>query len=525
MIWAVGMGPGDLSLLTPEARAALERAEVVVGYKPYLELLGDLAPPERREASGMKREVERCRRALELHREGRQVAVVSSGDAGVYGMAGLLIELDPTAEIQVIPGITACQAAAARLGAPLMNDFAVLSLSDLLTPREEVLRRVEAVAAADLVTCLYNPSSRRRRPLFEQVLAAFLQHRGRDTRVGWVRNAYREGEESWIGLLGDLPDQEIDMWTLVMIGSANTELLGGRLVTRRGYREKYLEPTEDAGRESAPSAPEAAPAGSPDTRLYVLGGTGFARHLTEELESAGWQVRLSVTSALGEREVETPPSGGLHVGGLDAAALARELEAWRPIALIDATHPYAEKASATAAEAAGRAGVRVMRAARRPWRPPSETKSERVRFYPNVETLILSLLEGGHTPFLTVGTKMLSTFTGRGLDPAVRVLASPDSVAAALGAGIPPERLLAAYPPFAPEFTAACLRRFGCDVIVSKESGSEGGLDEKLTAAEMAGAQLAVLARPPEPAVVYREATDLIQELERLKTQRQEERR
>ena len=546
MIWAVGMGPGDLALLTPEAREALERADVVVGYRPYLELLGDLAPPERREGSGMKREVERCRRALELHRQGRRVAVVSSGDAGIYGMAGLLIELDPTAEVQVIPGITACQAAAARLGAPLMNDFAVLSLSDLLTPREEVLRRVEAVAAADLVTCLYNPSSRRRRPLFEQALAAFLRHRGPETRVAWVRNVYRQGEESWIGTLGELPDQEIDMWTLVLIGSKNTELLGGSLVTRRGYREKYLEPaenpeaanpeeTEEPAESASVGTPAPAAAGTetvaeagtgPNQRLYVLGGTGFARHLTEELETAGWQVRLSVASELGAREVETPPGGGVHVGGLDGEGLARELERWRPLALVDATHPYAEKASATAAEAAGRAGLRVLRAARRPWRPPAGAdRSERVRFYPNTESLIRALLEEGHVPFLTVGTKLLPEFVGRGLDPAVRVLASPESVASALRAGIPPERLLAAYPPFDPEFTAACLERYGCDVLVSKESGTEGGLDEKLTAAELANARLAVLTRPPEPAVVYREAGDLIEELERLKKQPNEETR
>ena len=525
------MGPGDLALLTPEAREALERADVVVGYRPYLELLGDLAPPERREGSGMKREVERCRRALELHRQGRRVAVVSSGDAGIYGMAGLLIELDPTAEVQVIPGITACQAAAARLGAPLMNDFAVLSLSDLLTPREEVLRRVEAVAAADLVTCLYNPSSRRRRPLFEQALAAFLRHRGPGTRVAWVRNVYRQGEESWIGTLGELPEQEIDMWTLVLIGSKNTELLGGSLVTRRGYREKYLEPAESVSSGAAAAAEADAEADAeagtaPNDRLYVLGGTGFARHLTEELETAGWWVRLSVASELGAREVETPPGGGVHVGGLDAEGLARELERWRPLALVDATHPYAEKASATAAEAAGRAGLRVLRAARRPWRPPSGADgSERVRFYPNTESLIRALLEEGHVPFLTVGTKLLPDFIGRGLDPAARVLASPESVAAALGAGIPPERLLAAYPPFDPEFTAACVERYGCDVLVSKESGTEGGLDEKLTAAELANARLAVLTRPPEPAVVYREAGDLIEELERLKKQPNEETR
>ncbi|MCJ7796830.1 MAG: precorrin-3B C(17)-methyltransferase [Thermoleophilia bacterium] len=248
MIAAVGIGPGAQELLTAEAVTVLGQADVVVGYAPYIDLVaGLLAPGAQVESSGMRQEVERCRHALALHREGRRVVVVSSGDAGVYGMAGLLMELDPTADVEVAPGITACQAAAARLGAPLMNDFAVLSLSDLLTPRDEVLRRVRAVAAADLVTCLYNPSSRRRRPLFEEAVGLFLAERSADTPVGWVKNAYRDGEEVHLTTLGALTGELVDMWCTVLVGSSRTEVLGGRLVTRRGYADKYEDGWEDAG--------------------------------------------------------------------------------------------------------------------------------------------------------------------------------------------------------------------------------------------------------------------------------------
>jgi precorrin-3B C17-methyltransferase len=248
VIAAVGIGPGAQELLTAEAVALLGRAEVVVGYAPYIELVaGMLAPSAQVESSGMRQEVQRCRRALALHQEGKRVVVVSSGDAGIYGMAGLLMELDPGADVEVAPGITACQAAAARLGAPLMNDFAVLSLSDLLTPREEVLRRVRAVAAADLVTCFYNPSSRRRRPLFEEAVGLFLAERSADTPVGWVKNAYREGEEVHLTTLGALTGEPVDMWCTVLVGSSRTEVLGGRLVTRRGYADKYEDSWESAG--------------------------------------------------------------------------------------------------------------------------------------------------------------------------------------------------------------------------------------------------------------------------------------
>lgn len=236
---AVGVGPGSVGLTAPAAHEVLERADVVIGYGPYLEPFSSLLKGRWVETTGMRREVDRCRRALQLGREERVVAVVSGGDAGVYGMAGLLMELDPEADIQVVPGITACQAAAARLGAPLMNDFAVLSLSDLLTPREEVLRRVGAVAAADLVACLYNPSSRRRRPLFEEAAAAFLRARPARTPVGWVRDVYRPGEESGLTTLGELREAPVDMRTIVIVGSSQTEVLADRLVTRRGYETKY----------------------------------------------------------------------------------------------------------------------------------------------------------------------------------------------------------------------------------------------------------------------------------------------
>lgn len=236
---AVGVGPGSLELVAPAAQAVLERADVVIGYGPYLEPFGALLDGRWVETTGMRRELDRCRRALELSGEGMLVAVVSGGDAGVYGMAGLLMEIDPHADIEVVPGITACQAAAARLGAPLMNDFAVLSLSDLLTPREEVLRRVRAVGAADLVTCLYNPSSRRRRPLFQEALRIFLEARSPDTPAGWVRDAYRPEETVGLTSLGRLQKAPVDMRTIVILGSSRTEILGKRLVTPRGYKAKY----------------------------------------------------------------------------------------------------------------------------------------------------------------------------------------------------------------------------------------------------------------------------------------------
>ena len=198
VLYVVGLGPGGSRWMTWEARAALEQAEVLCGYTVYLDLIRGEFPDKEYFATPMTQEIERCRAALERARSGRTTALVCSGDAGVYGMAGPVLELAPQfpeVEIQVVPGVTAALAGAAVLGAPLMHDFAVLSLSDLLTPWEVIRRRLELAAQGDFVLCLYNPSSRRRRDHLRMACDIVLAHRGPETVCGWVRNAGRAQEE------------------------------------------------------------------------------------------------------------------------------------------------------------------------------------------------------------------------------------------------------------------------------------------------------------------------------------------
>ena len=239
---AVGIGPGTVELLTLQARQALETAEVIVGYKPYVQQISDIITTQEVITTGMRGEVERCRRAIETAIAGRTVAVVSSGDAGIYGMAGLLLELleyeypHDNLELEVLPGITAASMAAAVLGAPLMNDFVVLSLSDLLTPREKIKQRLQAVIPADFVFVLYNPQSRRRTSLFPEVMRQVIDQRGPETVVGLVKNAGRPNQESWLGKASEVPYAEIDMVTVVIIGNSSTGIVNGRMLSRRGYR-------------------------------------------------------------------------------------------------------------------------------------------------------------------------------------------------------------------------------------------------------------------------------------------------
>lgn len=246
-IYAVGIGPGDLNHLTPEAKNAVLRSDVVVGYTLYVNLIAELLEGKRTITSGMKNELARCRAAVEEARRGRTVAVVSSGDAGIYGMAPLLMELlenNPEIEFEIVPGITAATAAASLLGAPLSNDFAVVSLSDLMTPWPMIEKRLEAVGLGDFVLCLYNPKSGARKDHLRRACDLLLKHKPPETLCGLVRNALRGCSTATIRTLAELPDEKVDMLTTVIVGNADTRRLGNRLVTTRGYRLDVL-PTEE----------------------------------------------------------------------------------------------------------------------------------------------------------------------------------------------------------------------------------------------------------------------------------------
>jgi precorrin-3B C17-methyltransferase len=215
---------------------------VVAGYTRYLEHVADLTAGKELISSGMRQETARCEAALEAAESGRTVALVSSGDAGIYGMAGLALELAAARNsrigIEIIPGVSAAQAAAARLGAPLMLDYACISLSDLLVPWEQIRIRLEAVAAADLVTALYNPRSTKRVTQLEEAVQIFLRHRPESTPVGIGVSVGSPDERILMSTLGDLLAEDIDMRTVVIIGNRTTRDLAGWMVTPRGYEGK-----------------------------------------------------------------------------------------------------------------------------------------------------------------------------------------------------------------------------------------------------------------------------------------------
>ena len=236
----VGIGPGKYSGMTVEADEAIKASDVIVGYKKYIELVMPLYADKEFFDNGMRQETVRCREALRLAQEGKNVAVVCSGDSCVYGMAGLIYELSPeyeNVEISVIPGVTAALSGSAVLGAALGHDFAVISLSDLLTPRELIERRLDAAAYADFSICIYNPSSHGRPEHFRWACDVLLRHKSPDTPAGWVRNAGRSDTSSRVMTLGTIRDEPLDMFCTAIIGNSQTVILNKNLmVTPRGYK-------------------------------------------------------------------------------------------------------------------------------------------------------------------------------------------------------------------------------------------------------------------------------------------------
>ena len=278
-LYIVGTGPGDISHLTEAARQAIAASTTIVGYNNYIDLIKPLVEGKQIIATAMMQEVDRCRAAIRLAQGGETVALVSGGDAGIYGMAGLVFELieidsqqkdnnqtNTSLEICVIPGISAIQAAASVLGAPLMHDFAVISLSDLLTPWDLIKSRLEAAARADFVIAIFNPRSKSRVTQIEEARRIILGVRPAKTPAGIVRNACREGQAATVTTLGSLLDHEIDMSTIVIIGNASTFVdRQGRMVTPRGYARKYG--------DTADTQPEASAGPLPRSGAVMFCGT------------------------------------------------------------------------------------------------------------------------------------------------------------------------------------------------------------------------------------------------------------
>lgn len=237
-LYIVGFGAGNYEGMTIAAKMAIDISNVIVGYTVYVDLLKQYFPQKLFMTTPMRRERERVLTALEKASQDNIVSLVCSGDSGVYGMASLALELSenyPNVEIEIVPGVTAALSGGAALGSPLTNDFAVISLSDLLTSWEKIEKRLEGAAIGDFAIAIYNPASKKRRDHLSKACEILLKYRDRSTICGYVRNIGRNGQESGILTLGEMRNIEADMFTTVFIGNSETRIIGGKMITPRGY--------------------------------------------------------------------------------------------------------------------------------------------------------------------------------------------------------------------------------------------------------------------------------------------------
>lgn len=238
-LYVVGFGAGNRDGMTMAAEMAIMSSDLVVGYTVYTDLMQKYFPEKKFASTSMRQERDRVVYALKEAANGQTVSLVCSGDSGVYGMAGLALELSvnyPEVDIEIVPGVTAALSGGAILGAPLTHDFVVISLSDLLTPWDKIEKRLECAAMGDFAIALYNPSSKKRREHLKKACKILLRHKGAETVCGYVMNIGREGELSKITTLGELAELEVDMFTTVFIGNSETSVINGKMVTPRGYK-------------------------------------------------------------------------------------------------------------------------------------------------------------------------------------------------------------------------------------------------------------------------------------------------
>jgi cobalt-factor III methyltransferase len=516
----VSVGPGFMHLVPPLAEIALRESDVVVGYKLYFTWIQSSIEGKEIHSFSLTQERERAQKAIACARGGKIVSLVSSGDIGIYGMAPLVFEEmreDETFQLQIIPGVSAANSAAALLGSPLSHDFATLSLSDLLCPWEWIENRARHLAKADLVIALYNVQSQSRPDGIYRILGILLEEKRANTWCGVVRSAFRTDQSVYLCSLGELLDRQFDMLTTIIVGNRFTQRKGQFIYTPRGYNG-WLEGNPDnagsAGKEQtvASATDHAANAeltadgqlltanGKPQTvhrqPVWVFSGTADGNVLAAELSGRGHRVIVSTASDYGAEVASIAlPNVEIRSGRRGVAARRNELNVSRAVAIVDATHPFAIEISGQLTQLAEELNIPYIRYERPAVILPS--------FARQVEDMLAAArlaIEIGQRIFLATGIKDLDTFVpqqgSEHREWFLRITPDTSSLELALKAGIPRSRICAMQGPFSTEFNIALWSAWKVDCVVTKESGEVGGFSSKAEAANKLGISLIVVRRP-----------------------------
>lgn len=483
----VSVGPGFTDMIVPRAEQALRDSDVIVAYELYLRWIEPWLEGKEIHTPPLTQERERALLAIEKARGGAKVALVSSGDIGIYAMAALAFEElreEDTFEVNVVPGVTSANACASLLGSPLSHDFATLSLSDLLCPWEWIEQRARHIAQADLACVFYNVQSAGRQEGIYRILNIMLEHKAPHTLCGVVRNAYRPGQQVNIYRLDELPALKFDMLTTIVIGNRFTRRRRDRIFTPRGYNDWAA---------TAATAPEQA---VPARALWVFSGTSDGNALARELAGHGYPVIISAATEYGgEVAAAHCPGVTVFAGRQGVEARRQALTRYQARAIIDATHPYASLMSRQLIELSRTLDIPYQRYER-----PGALDGGDGEVCESAEQAAVRAIACGKRIFLATGSKDLTTFLqmpgAAEREWFVRMTPEPEFVQRAIDAGIPRGRICAMQGPFSQAFNTALWRDWQIDCVVTKDSGDAGGYRAKAEAARTLGIPLLIIKRP-----------------------------
>ncbi len=488
----VSVGPGMTELIPPLAEMALRGSEVIIGYELYLTWIKPWLDGKTIHALALTQERERASLAIEHARNRRVVSLISSGDIGVYGMAGLVLEEmadEDTFELSIVPGISAASSCASLLGSPLTHDFATLSLSDLLCPWDWIEHRARQLARADLVVALYNVQSKTRQEGVYRILRLFLENKTATTWCGVVRNAYRADQESYICPLVDLLERRFDMQSTIIIGNRFTQRKRDFIFTPRGYRSWNEDGSTARRHADTPTHPY-------DSPVWVFSGTSDGNALASKLHGTGYHIIVSTATEYGlEIASGSLPGITIRSGRMGVEARRCELANSCARAIVDATHPFATAISSQLMQLAEEIKIPYLRYER----PPSTTPFPAI-FCQTVREAAAESIARGSRVFLATGAKDLPIFLqhekATRCEWFVRITPEPESLERVLSLGVPRANICAMQGPFLKEFDEVLWRKWRIDCVVTKESGEIGGFLAKSEAAFALGIPLIVVNRP-----------------------------
>jgi precorrin-6x reductase len=519
-LFLVSVGPGFVELIPPLAESALKTSEIIVGYDLYLSWITSWIEGKQIHALPITCEKDRAAMAIKLAREGRIVSLVSGGDIGIYGMAGLVLEMmseEDVFRMEVIPGISAASSCASVLGSPLAHDYATLSLSDLLCPWEMIERRACHLAQADLVVVLYNVQSKARTAGVYRIFDIFLEYKAASTLCGVVRNAYRPGQEHYCCSLVELRQKKFDMLTTVIVGNKFTSQKKGFIYTARGYDGHRRKGGQiQQGRSKFAAEPVDARA------VWVFSGTADGNALAEKIARSGFRVVISAASSYGGELAERRLRGAsVKYGRIGANARRRELQESRAVAIVDATHPFATKISSQLIVLGKELNIPYLRYER----DVVECSIPAI-FCSTTGEAAAAAIRLGKRIFLATGSKDLEVFLdhpgAKERDWFVRVAPEAESLGKAVTLGIPRGRLLAIQGPCSRELNEVLWKNWRIDCVVTKESGTAGGFEAKIAAAGALGLALVVIDRPPmDYPVVASDFDSIVDQLRKLQVRQQ----